>query len=782
MNSSFEMRRHLSPEEFHKAFYSSAQGMAIMEKLNAPPNTEAKDEIANMVRVRFRNSMLRSLRLVIGRELLLWWRDKYQIKAKVFQSMLVGVIVGTIFFQSFGTVSNVFSVSFQSMFYAAVGAMVLSVRLFPDRSILYKASDSSMFPTVCYVIGRSVATIPVSLIDAVGYGSLIFWLTGFAYNDGASIAQYFIFMALLFTGSLSAGLLFSTYPSIVQVISQAQACNSLTAIVLILFSGFTVQPNVIPPYYIWIYWINPFAWILRGLVVNEFASGAYDYPLSNTSDTTVGEEILIQFGFSDGDGNAYTLEWAGYAVGFCFALSLAAVIWTTWSYNHIRYSTGKTLVTDKGSDEMESLDETVLVDIPFTRVDLTFSDLHYYVTASTSDEQLELLKGIDGVVYSGKMTALMGSSGAGKTTLMDVIAMRKTSGNITGEIRLNGHLQEETSFRRCTGYVEQFDVQSPSLTVRETMEFSAKLRLDESNPSVTPENIAGLVAQTLTMLELSNIQNLQVGTDETGGLSFEQKKRLSIAVEVVANPSLIFLDEPTSGLDARAAAIVMRGMKRIALQGRAVCATIHQPSIAIFDSFDRLLLLKRGGEVVFHGDLGEDSCNLINYFEQYPDTKPILPHENPATWMLTTIGAGSSGGGSFDYAGKYFESNLRSSCLSEIDAVHAKADDKNRVSFASKYATSNRTQQWQVYLRTATVYFRSPTYNATRVFVSGIVALLFSTVYAVQRVPQNESDMNSRVNSIFISVLFLMVNALNTVLAVFEREVRVMNGPIHLES
>ena len=119
---------------------------------------------------------------------------------------------------------------------------------------------------------------------------------------------------------------------------------------------------------------------------------------------------------------------------------------------------------------------------------------------------------------------------------MDVLAMRKTSGEITGEICLNGHPQEEMSFRRCTGYVEQFDLQTPQLTIRETMLFSAKLRLEETDPAVTKESIENFVDQTLAMLELTNEQDLQVGSDATGGLSFEQKKRLSIGVELVANP------------------------------------------------------------------------------------------------------------------------------------------------------------------------------------------------------------------------------------------------------
>ncbi len=142
-----------------------------------------------------------------------------------------------------------------------------------------------------------------------------------------------------------------------------------------------------------------------------------------------------------------------------------------------------------------------------------------------------------------------GSTGstAGKTTLIDVLALRKTSGEVVGEICLNGHPIEPKMFRRSIGYVEQFDVQSPQLTIRETVVFSAKLRLEESDPMVTRASTLSFIDQTLHMLELKSIEHLQVGDDQSGGLSFEQRKRLSIAVELVSNPSVLFLDEPTSG-------------------------------------------------------------------------------------------------------------------------------------------------------------------------------------------------------------------------------------------
>ena len=193
--------------------------------------------------------------------------------------------------------------------------------------------------------------------------------------------------------------------------------------------------------------------------------------------------------------------------------------------------------------------------------------------------------------------------------------MRKTTGNVMGDIRVNGFPQDKKSFRRYSGYVEQFDVQAPELTVRETVLFSARLRLDPEEPVVASDEAkVEVVDQVLRTLELLPLADCLVG-DDNGGLTFEQRKRLSIAVELAASPSIIFLDEvhrlfmlcarllrpstkchlmcvvptlhpqPTSGLDARAALIVVKALRKIADEGRTVIATIHQPSLAVFELF-----------------------------------------------------------------------------------------------------------------------------------------------------------------------------------------------------
>nr|CAB3490651.1 unnamed protein product [Digitaria exilis] len=219
------------------------------------------------------------------------------------------------------------------------------------------------------------------------------------------------------------------------------------------------------------------------------------------------------------------------------------------------------------------------------------------------ERKLQLLHNITGAFQPGVLSALMGVTGAGKTTLLDVLAGRKTGGVIEGDIKVGGYPKVQQTFARISGYCEQTDVHSPQITVGESVAYSAWLRLPTEIDSKTRNEF---VNQVLETIELDEIKDALVGIPGINGLSTEQRKRLTIAVELVSNPSIIFMDEPTSGLDARAAAIVMRAVKNVADTGRTVVCTIHQPSIEIFEAFD----------------------------EAIPGVPKIDDNYNPSTWML----------------------------------------------------------------------------------------------------------------------------------------------------
>ncbi|CAM8933456.1 unnamed protein product [Rhodiola kirilowii] len=259
--------------------------------------------------------------------------------------------------------------------------------------------------------------------------------------------------------------------------------------------------------------------------------------------------------------------------------------------------------------------------LPFKPLSLAFNHVNYFVdmpaemkTQGVDEERLQLLRDVSGAFRPGILTALVGVSGAGKTTLMDVLAGRKTGGYIEGTISISGYPKKQETFARVTGYCEQNDIHSPNVTVYESLLYSAWLRLSSD---VDTETRKMFVEEVMDLIELRPLRDALVGLPGMDGLSTEQRKRLTIAVELVANPSIVFMDEPTSGLDARAAAIVMRTVRNTVDTGRTVVCTIHQPSIDIFEAFDELLLMKRGGQVVYAGQLDNVLISLWNIFKRF---------------------------------------------------------------------------------------------------------------------------------------------------------------------
>ncbi len=177
-----------------------------------------------------------------------------------------------------------------------------------------------------------------------------------------------------------------------------------------------VTPNNIPPYWIWLYWINIFAWAFRGLIVNEYDSGKYDevspfFDPNLGKNLTYGELILVNGGFVNRNGQPYTIEWAGYAVLFSLFVCFIAVIMSSVALVKVRFETGKSLGGGNFEDEDEDKDISAgKTSLPFQKVNLTFKDIRYTVISSIGNEKIEILKGIDGVVEAGKMTALVSST------------------------------------------------------------------------------------------------------------------------------------------------------------------------------------------------------------------------------------------------------------------------------------------------------------------------------------------------------------------------------------
>ncbi|KAJ2393773.1 hypothetical protein GGI05_002334, partial [Coemansia sp. RSA 2603] len=241
-----------------------------------------------------------------------------------------------------------------------------------------------------------------------------------------------------------------------------------------------------------------------------------------------------------------------------------------------------------------------------------------------------ILHDISGNVYSGELVAIMGSSGAGKTTLLNVLAGRVQGGRVYGDIMFNGAKRDPHNFKRMLAFVEQDDLMFPQLTVAETLTTSAELRLPDNKYAKADK--LERVELVMRQLRLSHVRDTSIGGYGARGVSGGERKRVSIGVELVTDPSILVLDEPTSGLDSSSAEMVVSLTKEMSRE-RNLCTlmTIHQPSAEMMAKFDKLILLSQG-KLIFMGPMSQ----AIPYFESlgYPSTNP-----NPANFFidLTTI-------------------------------------------------------------------------------------------------------------------------------------------------
>ncbi|ETI46677.1 hypothetical protein F442_08871 [Phytophthora nicotianae P10297] len=770
------------PSEFARAFRESHIYQNNLQNLAKPTSDKLKQVAEKHMKPMpaFHQSFQASALTLLRRQMFIIGRNKPYIFGRALMITVMGLLYATTFYQfDPKEIQVVMGIIFAGTLFLSLGQASQLPTFIAAREIFYKQRGANFFRTASYVVANSVSQLPLCITETLIFGTLVYWMCGFV----SEILEFLLFLMVLFMTNFGLGSFFFVLTAAAPDINIATPISMASTLIFIIFAGFIITESQIPGYFIWLYWITPVSWTLRALAIIEYRSAALDVCVYDgidyctTEGTTMGKYYLQLFDIkSEKIWIFYCVIYMAVFYVTCMTLGYLALEYKRYETpENVGVSTKKTeeddayrLASTPTSNASKSLTASeVVVDVSarnstFTPVTVAFKNLRYSVPKpSNPKESIELLKGISGFALPGKMTALMGASGAGKTTLMDVIAHRKTGGTISGQILLNGYEANELAIRRCTGYCEQMDIHSEASTIREALTFSAFLRQDSSVPDSAKYDS---VEECLTLLDMHDIADQIIR-----GSSTEQMKRLTIGVELAAQPSVLFLDEPTSGLDARSAKVIMDGVRKVADSGRTIVCTIHQPSSEVFFLFDSLLLLKRGGETVFFGDLGHKCKHLVNYFEALPGISPLPSKYNPATWMLECIGAGVSNNSAdaMDFVSTFEASEQKQKldrALSQ-EGIGLPSSDIPELLFAKKRAAASMTQMHFLVKRFLDMYWRSPTYNLTRVGMSVFLALLFGVTFT-QAEYETYQGLNSGMGMLFMSTLFNGMISFQCVLSV----------------
>ncbi|KAL8762097.1 MAG: hypothetical protein Q9184_001842 [Pyrenodesmia sp. 2 TL-2023] len=655
-------------------------------------------------------SFPKQVKACIVRQYQIVWGDKPTFIIKQVATLVQALVVGSLFYKSSTDSSGLFFKSgalFFSLLYQALMALSEVTDSFAGRPVLAKHKAFAFFHPAAFCIAQIAADIPVLLFQVSQFSLVLYFMVGLK----VSASAFFTYWITLFAIAMCITAVMRAIGAVFSTFDDATKLSGFWFSALIVYTGYFIPKTQMHPWFVWIYWIDPLAYGFEILLSNEvhgqmipcvnnnlipngpgytdtaFQSCAGVPGAVQGATSLTGDQYLQAFSYK------HSHLWRNFGIIWAWwALFVVVTIVATSNWKEMAGKTGflliprenekKSVLLLQNDEESQTKDlkEKPVVDGQLAPLDsssssmdektienqlisntsvFTWKNLSYTVKTPSGDRIL--LDNVQGWVKPGMLGALMGSSGAGKTTLLDVLAQRKTEGTITGSVLVDGR-PLSVSFQRSAGYCEQLDIHEPTATVREALEFSALLRQSRQTPRAEKLKYVDTIVD---LLEMQDIEHTLVG--RTGaGLSVEQRKRLTIGVELVAKPSiLIFLDEPTSGLDGQAAFNILRFLRKLAAVGQAVLVTIHQPSALLFKEFDTLLLLARGGKTVYFGDIGVEASTLKEYFAR--NGAPCPQDVNPAEHMIDVVSGSASQGK--DWNQVWLESPEHKDVSNEVDRI-----------------------------------------------------------------------------------------------------------------
>ncbi|CAI4057848.1 hypothetical protein SKDZ_04G2390 [Saccharomyces kudriavzevii ZP591] len=713
-------------------------------------------------------------------------------------AIIQSFITGSLFYNTPSSTSGAFSrggvLYFALLYYSLMGLANIS---FEHRPILQKHKGYSLYHPSAEAIGSTLAAFPFRMIGLTCFFIILFFLSGLHRTAGSFFTIY-LFLTMC---SEAINGLFEMVSSVCDTLSQANSISGILMMSISMYSTYMIQLPSMHPWFKWISYVLPIRYAFESMLNAEFhgrhmdcadtlvpSGGNYnslsdDYKVCAFVGSKPGQSYVLGDDYLKNQFQyVYKHTWRNFGILWCFLIGYIVLKVVFTEYKRPVKGGGDALIFKKGSKRFVApVDE----ESPDNINDIDAKEQFSSESSGANDEvfdELEakgvfiwkdvcftipyegsirmLLDNVSGYCVPGTMTALMGESGAGKTTLLNTLAQRNV-GIITGDMLVNGR-PIDASFERRTGYVQQQDIHIAELTVRESLQFSARMRRPQRLPDSEKMEYVEKIIRVLGMEEYAEALVGEVGC----GLNVEQRKKLSIGVELVAKPDLLlFLDEPTSGLDSQSSWAIIQLLRKLSKAGQSILCTIHQPSATLFEEFDRLLLLKKGGQTVYFGDIGKNSAAILGYFEQNGARK--CDHdENPAEYILEAIGAGATASVKEDWHEKWLNSPEYKQSQDKVqELINDLSKQETKSEFGdqpSKYATSYIYQFRYVLIRTSTSFWRSLNYIMSKMMLMMVGGLYIGFTFF--NVGKSYVGLQNAMFAAFISII-LSAPAMNQIQA-----------------
>lgn len=797
----FEGKAPRTPDEFAAAWKNSAHYKALQAEIeeykqahpiNGPDadafraSRQAQQAKSQRAKSPFTLSFVQQIQLCLWRG---WKRltgDPSLTLGSLIGNFIMALIIGSVFYNLKSDASSFFqrgSLLFFACLMNAFASALEILTLYAQRPIVEKHARYALYHPSAEAISSMICDLPYKVVNAIIFNLTLYFMT----NLRREVGPFFFFLLISFSNVMVMSMIFRTIGSATRTLFQALVPAAILILSLVIFTGFVLPTRYMLGWCRWIGYIDPLGYAFEALMVNEFHNREFECVdfipsklISEYANVSSQNQVCSSVGsvpgqpFVSGDtyvksafGYEWHNRWRDFGIVIAFTIFFLGVYMVCAEFVSEKKSKGEVLMYQRGhklaaathAEKKPHDPEAAMTNIgPILTTERTkegvlqrqtsvfqWHDVCYEV--KIKNETRRILDHVDGWVKPGTLTALMGVSGAGKTTLLDCLADRTSMGVITGEMLVDGR-PRDASFQRKTGYVQQQDLHLQTTTVREALNFSALLRQPAHIPK---EEKLAYVNEVIKLLDMQEYADAVVGVPGEG-LNVEQRKRLTIGVELAAKPPLLlFVDEPTSGLDSQTSWAILDLLEKLTKAGQAVLCTIHQPSAMLFQRFDRLLFLAKGGKTVYFGDIGENSKTLTNYFEKNGG-HPCPPEANPAEWMLEVIGAAPGSHTDVNWFETWRDSPEYQAVQNELENIKAErsqvesnvADDPTSYDeFAAPFLTQLKVNLYRVFQQ----YWRSPIYIYSKTVLCTLVALFIGFIF--YKAPNSQQGLQNQMFSIF---------------------------------